>query len=73
MLNGWEAALSDNLCVCQYSPPPKLVASQAVSYIEVLTGRGVMVRKVIGVVVLLVLVASMSGCAMFSCTAPPVC
>ncbi|WP_179403118.1 PAAR domain-containing protein [Burkholderia guangdongensis] len=33
--DGREAALSDDLCICQCSPPPKLVASQSVSYIEV--------------------------------------
>lgn len=33
--DGRSTALSDDLCVCQCSPPPKLVASQSVSYIEV--------------------------------------
>ncbi|HDR9036782.1 TPA: PAAR domain-containing protein [Burkholderia vietnamiensis] len=33
--DGREAALSDDLCICQCSPPPKLVASQSVSYIDV--------------------------------------
>ncbi|MEW6343180.1 MAG: PAAR domain-containing protein [Pseudomonadota bacterium] len=32
--DGREAALSDDLCICQCSPPPKLVASQSASYIE---------------------------------------
>lgn len=32
-----------------------------------------MVRKVMGIVVLLVLMTSVSGCAFFTCTAPPVC
>jgi uncharacterized Zn-binding protein involved in type VI secretion len=33
--DGREAALSDDLCICKCLPPPKLVASQSVSYIEV--------------------------------------
>jgi hypothetical protein len=32
-----------------------------------------MVRKLISVAVLLVLMASLSGCAMLTCNAPPVC
>ncbi|AJY38190.1 MULTISPECIES: PAAR domain-containing protein [Burkholderia] len=33
--DGREAALSDDLCLCACPTPPKLVASQSVSYIEV--------------------------------------
>ncbi|QPS46294.1 PAAR domain-containing protein [Burkholderia humptydooensis] len=33
--DGRQAALSDDLCICLCSPPPKLVASQSTSYIEV--------------------------------------
>jgi uncharacterized Zn-binding protein involved in type VI secretion len=33
--DGREAALSDDLCVCRCPTPPRLVPSQAVSYIEV--------------------------------------
>ncbi|MBN3835904.1 PAAR domain-containing protein [Burkholderia sp. Ac-20344] len=33
--DGREAALSDDLCRCACPTPPKLVASQSVSYIEV--------------------------------------
>ncbi|MXK61419.1 PAAR domain-containing protein [Burkholderia pseudomallei] len=33
--DGREAALSDDLCICLCSPPPKLVASQSVSYVDV--------------------------------------
>ncbi|MBY4829269.1 PAAR domain-containing protein [Burkholderia dolosa] len=33
--DGREAALSDDLCVCQCPTPPRLVASQSVSYIDV--------------------------------------
>lgn len=33
--DGRQAALSDDLCVCQCSTPPRLVASQSVSYIEI--------------------------------------
>lgn len=33
--DGRQAALSDDLCVCQCPTPPRLVASQTVSYIEV--------------------------------------
>ncbi|WP_321955381.1 PAAR domain-containing protein [Paraburkholderia bannensis] len=32
--DGRQAALSDDLCICLCSPPPKLVPSQSVSYIE---------------------------------------
>ncbi len=31
MLNGREAALGDDLCLCGCSPPPRLVASQAIA------------------------------------------
>ncbi|WP_434107653.1 PAAR domain-containing protein [Paraburkholderia caffeinilytica] len=33
--DGREVALSDDLCECQCSPAPTLVASQSVSYIEI--------------------------------------
>ncbi|GLU35115.1 PAAR domain-containing protein [Trinickia caryophylli] len=33
--DGRQAALSDDLCVCQCPTPPKLVASQSASYIEI--------------------------------------
>ena len=33
--DGRQAALSDDLCVCQCPTPPRLVASQSASYIEV--------------------------------------
>lgn len=33
--DGRQAALSDDLCVCQCPTPPRLVASQSVSYVEV--------------------------------------
>ena len=33
--DGRQAALSDDLCVCRCPTPPRLVASQTVSYIEV--------------------------------------
>lgn len=33
--DGRQVALSDDLCVCQCSTPPRLIASQSVSYIEV--------------------------------------
>ncbi|WP_186095832.1 PAAR domain-containing protein [Burkholderia gladioli] len=33
--SGRQAALSDDLCECQCPTPPKLVASQTVSFIEV--------------------------------------
>lgn len=33
--DGRQAALSDDLCVCRCPMPPRLVASQFVSYIEV--------------------------------------
>jgi uncharacterized Zn-binding protein involved in type VI secretion len=32
--DGRQAALSDDLCICLCSPPPKLVPSQSVSYSE---------------------------------------
>ncbi|KVD50867.1 hypothetical protein WS61_29815 [Burkholderia sp. ABCPW 11] len=32
--DGREAALSDDLCLCACPTPPKLVASQSVSYID---------------------------------------
>ncbi|MBU9466692.1 PAAR domain-containing protein [Burkholderia multivorans] len=33
--DGREAALSDDLCLCACPTPPKLVASQSVSYVDV--------------------------------------
>lgn len=33
--DGRQAALSDDLCLCLCSPPPRLVASQTTSFIEV--------------------------------------
>ncbi|MFM0732858.1 PAAR domain-containing protein [Paraburkholderia sediminicola] len=33
--DGRRAALSDDLCICQCTPPPKLVASQSSTSIEV--------------------------------------
>src|SRR5690242_17182876 len=33
--DGQRVALSDDLCICQCSPPPKLVASQQIMSIEV--------------------------------------
>ncbi|MBM2768413.1 PAAR domain-containing protein [Burkholderia anthina] len=33
--DGRQAALSDDLCVCQCSPAPRLIASQVSSFIEV--------------------------------------
>ncbi|TKC91600.1 PAAR domain-containing protein [Trinickia terrae] len=32
--DGRRAALSDDLCICQCSPPPKLVASQQVMSVD---------------------------------------
>lgn len=32
--DGRQAALSDDLCVCQCPTPPRLVSSQSVSYID---------------------------------------
>ncbi|TCW83950.1 PAAR domain-containing protein [Burkholderia sp. SRS-46] len=32
--DGRQAALSDDLCACLCPPPPRLVASQTVSYID---------------------------------------
>ncbi|WP_269509408.1 PAAR domain-containing protein [Burkholderia sp. IMCC1007] len=33
--DGRQAALSDDLCVCQCSPAPRLIASQISSFIEI--------------------------------------
>ncbi|HEF5155856.1 PAAR motif family protein [Burkholderia multivorans] len=33
--DGREAALSDDLCLCACPTPPKLVASQSVSYVDI--------------------------------------
>ncbi|WP_175783127.1 PAAR domain-containing protein [Burkholderia anthina] len=33
--DGRQAALSDDLCVCQCSPSPRLIASQISSFIEI--------------------------------------
>lgn len=33
--DGRRVALSDDLCICKCTPPPKLVASQQVMFIEV--------------------------------------
>ncbi len=32
--DGRQAALSDDLCICKCSTPPRLIASQSVSYTE---------------------------------------
>jgi uncharacterized Zn-binding protein involved in type VI secretion len=33
--DGRQAALSDDLCVCQCPTPPRLIASQTASYVEI--------------------------------------
>ncbi|WP_321886411.1 PAAR domain-containing protein [Paraburkholderia bannensis] len=33
--DGRESALSDDLCICNCSPPPRLLASQQTSFIEI--------------------------------------
>ncbi len=71
---GWPGSGAErrSLYLSMFAAPEAGGVAVGVIY-RAVNWEGVMVRKLIGAAVLLVLMASLSGCALFTCTAPPVC